>query len=108
MLKLKSKNGKKDENVALYSNDAKKGWKGGLSSKKNVEYYNCKKKGHYKTECWALGGRKEGQGPNQRGKGKAKAKETTGMAKEKDEDKEKEKQVEEAWLAIIDDENFLI
>src|SRR5271170_7225624 len=47
---LKNKNGKKDENVALYSNDAKKGQKGGSNSKKNVECYNCKKKGHYKSE----------------------------------------------------------
>src|SRR6202522_289469 len=100
---LKSKNGKKDENVALYSNDAKKGRKEGSSSKKNVKCYNCKKKGHYKSECWAPGGGKEGQGPNQKGKGKAKAKETAGMAKEKDEDKEKEKQVEEAWLAMINE-----
>ena len=74
--------------------------------KKNVKCYNCKKKGHYKTECWAPGGGKEGQGPNQKGKGKAKAKETAGMAKEKDEDKEKEKQVEEAWLAMIDNDEL--
>ena len=57
---LKSKNSKKDKNVALYSNDAKKGQKGALSSKKNVKCFNCKKKGHYKSECWAPGGRKEG------------------------------------------------
>src|ERR1700678_1487854 len=103
---LESKNGKKDENVALYSNDAEKGRKGGSSSKKNVECYNCKKKGHYKSECWAPGGGKEGQGPNQKEKGKAKAKETAGTAKEKDEDKEKEKQVEEAWLAMIDEDEL--
>src|SRR6202522_114211 len=103
---LKSKDGKKDENVALYSNDAEKGQKGGSSSKKNVECYNCKKKGHYKSECWAPGGGKEGQGPNQKEKGKAKAKETAGTAKEKDEDKEKEKQVEEAWLAMIDEDEL--
>jgi len=96
---LKSKSGKKDKNVALYSNDTGKGWKGGLSLKKNVEYFNCGKKGHYKSDCWAPGGGKEGQGPNQKGKGKQKenekGKETGAATKEK----EKEK-VEEAWLAM--------
>ena len=50
------------------------GQKRGLYSKKNIECYNCKKKGHYKSECWLPGDRKQGQGPNQKGKGKAKAK----------------------------------
>ena len=49
---------------------------------------------------------KEGQGPNQKGKGKAKAKETAQTAKEDDKNKEKEKEVEEAWLAITDDDEL--
>lgn len=32
------------------------------------ECYNCHKKGHISTECWAKGGGKEGQGPRRRGK----------------------------------------
>ena len=28
----------------------------------NIECYNCHKKGHYKSKCWAKGGGKEGQG----------------------------------------------
>ena len=62
---LKGKTGKKDENAAFYSNDSEKGGKGGSNSnsrKKNVECHNCHKKGHYKSDCWAPGGGKEGQG----------------------------------------------
>ena len=29
--------------------------------KRNVKCYNCHKKGHYKSECWAKGGDQEGQ-----------------------------------------------
>jgi hypothetical protein len=99
---LKAKNGKKDENVAFYSNDSGKGRKGGSSSKKDkdVECFNCHKKGHKKPDCWAPGGGKEGQGPNQKGKGKAKEKEkekeTAATAKEKNEKKTDES--EEAWM----------
>src|SRR5277367_589203 len=90
---LKTKNGKKDENVAFYSNDSGKGRKGGSSSKKDkdVACFNCHKKGHKKPDCWAPGGGKAGQGPNQKGKGKAKEKEkekeTAATAKEKNEKK---------------------
>ena len=106
---LKAKFGKKDENVALYSNDSEKGNKGGSSSKKNVECYNCGKKGHIKKECWAEGGGKEGQGPKQKGKGKSKGKgkekeskekETAAATKDTKEDKPKD---EEAWMVMIDD-----
>ena len=96
---LKNKSSKKDENVALYSNDAGKGRKGGSSTKKNVECFNCKKKGHYKSECWAPGGGKEGEGPKQKGKGKLKEKESVAVAKETG----KEEKVEEAWLAMLDE-----
>src|SRR5271168_2086969 len=104
---LKIKNGKKDENVAFYSNDSGKGRKGGSGSKKDkdVECFNCHKKGHKKPDCWAPGGGKEGQGPNQKGKGKAKEnekeKETAATAKEKNEKKTDES--EEAWMVGLDD-----
>jgi len=35
-------------------------------SKKDIECYNCRKKGHIKADCWAKGGGKEGQGPRRR------------------------------------------
>lgn len=41
--------------------------------KKKAKCHNCSKLGHYKSECWAKGGGKEGQGP--RGKGTSKVRE---------------------------------
>jgi gag-polypeptide of LTR copia-type len=35
----------------------------------NIKCHNCKKRGHYKLECWAKGGGKEGQGPRRGGAG---------------------------------------
>ena len=48
------------------------GYKGAQRSTKDLECYNCHKKGHKKSDCWAKGGGKEGQGPrskDRRGKG---------------------------------------
>ena len=39
----------------------------GKRSKRDVECFNCKKRGHYKADCWAKGGGKEGQGPKRKG-----------------------------------------
>lgn len=88
---MMSKNGKKDENVTFSANDSKG------KSKKTIECFNCGKKGHKKPDCWAVGGGKEGQGPNQKGKGKAK--EAANTVKEKSNLKEEEK--EEAWMATV-------
>ena len=107
---LKNKSGKKEENAAFYSNESEKDGKGGSNSKskkKNVECHNCHKKGHYKSECWAPGGGKEGKGPKQKGKGKSKKDEKKDEKKEsgasaETKGKEKEKEVEAAWLAMID------
>ena len=108
---LKNKSGKKEENAAFYSNESEKDGKGGSSSKskkKNVECHNCHKKGHYKSECWAPGGGKEGEGPKQKGKGKSKKDEKKDEKKESGasadaKGKEKEKEVEAAWLAMVDE-----
>ena len=66
--RLLKKNGRKDgRDVAFYSNDSfrGKGRTGGSNSnsKKDAECFNYKKKGHYKSDCWAEGGGKAGQGP---------------------------------------------
>jgi gag-polypeptide of LTR copia-type len=34
--------------------------------KKNIECFNCYKKGHIKVDCWAKGSGKEGQGPRRK------------------------------------------
>jgi len=69
------------------------GWKGKDKGKdkKKVKCYNCHKTRHYKSECWAKGGGKEGQGL-QWGKG---AKDNTALAKDKSEE-------DEAWATIED------
>ena len=92
---LRTKGGKKDENAAFSAADDKH------SKKKNVECFNCKKKGHYKADCWAPGGGKEGQGP--KGKGKPKdSKEAAATAKI-----EKTDAKEEAWMvADVESETF--
>jgi len=53
-------------------------------SKKDIECYNCWKKGHIKADCWVKGGGKEGQGPRRR-QGSIQA--NTAVVSEKPEDK---------------------
>ena len=59
-----------------------------------IECFNCHKKGHKKAECWAKGGRKEGQGPRMK------------LKKDKEELKKETASavVEEGvWMAITND-----
>jgi gag-polypeptide of LTR copia-type len=58
-------------------------------NKKDIECFNCWKKGHVKANCWAKGGSKEGQGPRQR-QGNVQA--NAAVVSEKPED--------ESWAAI--------
>ncbi|KAF8230485.1 hypothetical protein L208DRAFT_1378501 [Tricholoma matsutake] len=83
---MKLRPGQKEENIAFSASDSK------VHSKKSVECFNWHKKGHYKADCWAPRGGKEGQGPSLKGKGKGKA--TAAAAKEKPKEDEKE----EAWF----------
>jgi len=107
---LNARGSKKDsENAAFYTNDGGKGRKAGPSSRKNVECFNCGKKGHYKADCWADGGGKAGQGPKGKGKGKEKeggggdkGKETAASAKVGGDSDD-----EFAWMATLsDDDDF--
>jgi gag-polypeptide of LTR copia-type len=95
-----------DEAFAASSNDKdkKKG------RKKDAECFNCKKKGHYKAECWAKGGGDEGGGPKKRresdGKqGKAdkqRTKEHKDSANAADTGASSE---DESWAAIVEDDD---
>ena len=101
---LNMKSGKKDDNVAFYSNvgGSSKGQKG---AKKDVECFNCHKKVHYKADCWAEGGRKEGEGPKSKGKGKVKKVAATAAAAAAVAEKAKvaEEKVE-AWMVSVEDD----
>jgi len=46
-----------DENQAFVVSGQKK-------DHRDIECFNCQKKGHIKANCWAKGGGKEGQRPN--------------------------------------------
>jgi hypothetical protein len=74
---------KEGQEEALGANAGK-----GKKSKKDVECFNCKKKGHMKSDCWAKGGGKEGQGP------KKKAQDSAAAA-----DKQQQPDIE-AWAAV--------
>src|SRR6267142_5142490 len=76
-----------DEALAVDSGNGK--GKDRRRDKRKVECYNCHKTGHYKSECWAKGSSKEGQGPR---RGKV-AKEDAAPAKEEQEETE-------AWAAM--------
>ena len=52
---------KQAQEEALTANAGK-----GKKSKKDLECFNCKKRGHIKADCWAPGGGKEGQGPKKK------------------------------------------
>ena len=60
-------------------------------NKRDIECFNCHKKGHMRSDCWAKGSGKEGQGP----KKKADAKDDAAAADEK------QAEVDiEAWAAV--------
>jgi hypothetical protein len=54
------KKGKNGSDEAFAANGQKQ------RDKRNVECYNCHNLGHYKSDCWAKGGDKEGQRPPRR------------------------------------------
>ena len=58
-------------NAAMVAAVAKMQGTGSYKTKKDEKYCtNCKKTSHMKEDCWSKGGRKEGQGPKQKGKKK--------------------------------------
>ena len=74
---------------------------GQKKDRREIECFNCKKKGHIKAECWAKGGGKEGQAPKRRKpQDKNKSGNTVATATDKTEDLE-------SWAAIISDDDLL-
>ena len=71
---------------------------------RDLECFNCKKKGHIKANCWAKGGGKEGQRPQRKSakskeKEKSSDKDTAAIASDKNEDIE-------SWAAIVAEEDL--
>ena len=85
----------KTNDAAFYAGGGSKGSRDGNRSKRDVECFNCHKKGHKKADCWAKGGGKEGQGPKSK-KGKD--------GKESGDSASAAAEVEEGvWMAALDD-----
>ena len=109
----------KEENIAFYGNDSttsqsgSSSWKKGHSGRSghNIEYYNCKKRGHISADCWAKGGGKEGEGPCGKGKEKSEKSDLKALvanANATPSAKGKAKEVESTWMAMAklsDEEN---
>jgi hypothetical protein len=57
----------KSADAAFFTGNNNRG-KPGKRADKDIECFNCHKKGHKKADCWAKGGGKEGQGPKSRSK----------------------------------------
>src|SRR5258708_15941173 len=78
------------------------------AKKKEVECFNCKKKGHYKSECWAKGGGKEGEGPkkprdkDKSSKGKNKSKAKDGKDHANAAKAETSSSEDESWVVIVE------
>ena len=85
----------KTADAAFYAGGGSKGSKDGKGSKRDVECFNCHKKRHKKSDCWAKGGGKEGQGPKSK-----KGKEGQGGGDSASAATEIEEGV---WMAALDD-----
>src|SRR5713226_4275496 len=99
---LRKENKAQDEAFAAATEADKK------AKKKEVECFNCKKKGHYKSECWAKGGGKEGEGPkkprdkDKSSKGKNKSKAKDGKDHANAAEAETSSSEDESWVVIVE------
>lgn len=72
----------RNNNVPFYAGGHNNcGGRDGKKQDKDLECFNCHKKGHKKADCWTKGGGKEGQGPRSKGnKGNNEAKKEVAAA----------------------------
>jgi len=79
------------------------------AKRRDIECFNCKKKGHIKAECWVKGGDKEGQGPKRskdcdadKEKGKTNSKDRNkGKGKDSANAAQEESSDDESWAVIV-------
>ena len=95
----RKKGRKDDKDVAFSAEGASQSGKSG--GRKDVKCHNCGKKGHFKADCWAKGGGKEGQGPKKRDDKKGGSGGTSAGAATTDSDKE-----DGVWAVVSEDEMF--
>src|SRR5277367_5895764 len=103
---IKNPKPKKDEDDAAFAagqstDKGRKGGGGSKTAKKDMECFNCHKKGHMKKDCWASGGGAEGKGPKKKGKGKGK--ETAAKAEEKEDPNGDSDAV---WMATVKEDSL--
>ena len=91
-----TRSGTKEKNIdtVFFARSNNRGGKTGRKSDKKIECFNCHKKGHKKVDCWAKGGRKEGQGPRLKAKKEELKKEMASVVVE-----------EGVWMAAVNDSN---
>ena len=91
----------KNSDAAFFVGGA--GHRSGQKSMKDLECFNCHKKGHRKSDCWAKGGGKEGQGPRSRER-KGRTADSKNGSKEAEKGSANVAESEEGvWMASIDD-----
>ena len=90
----RSRTKEKGADAAFLAGNNNRGGRTAKKSDKDIECFNCHKKGHRKADCWAKGGGKEGQGPKSKQK------------KDKEEPKKETASAvaeEGVWMAIASD-----
>jgi len=99
---MMAKDAKKSEDQAFAASSQRNKGK----DKRDIECYNCKKKGHIKANCWAKGGGKEGQGPKRdKNKSKDKDKDSAAPAEDKTDDIESWAVIDEDFSDFDEDED---
>ena len=108
---IKNPKSKKDEHDAAFvAGQLKKGGGNSGSNKlKDIECFNCYKKGNFKQDCWALGGGAEGKDPKNQKELQKEMTTKTEVNDDEDADAISMANAEEnvrSWWADFEDEEF--